>query len=142
MFIFLQLKSFYFFVYYSVHSYSLLLPGSLTVSSYFFLFKIVLHIFFLIFLYFFFSDFSDCSSGIDGRVDTKPICGTTVARKKARAGKEGKVRKIKKNPPIYNLPYDILLWMPLLFLVSIFFSVINTVADFWCFFLGWGCHFH
>jgi hypothetical protein len=42
-----------------------------------------------------FSDFSDCSSGIDGRVDTKLICGTTVARKKARAGKEGKVRKEK-----------------------------------------------
>jgi hypothetical protein len=57
--------------------------------------------------------------------------------RKARLGK-----KKKKNQPIYNLPYDILLWMPLLFLVSIFFSVINTVADFWCFFLGWGCHFH
>lgn len=26
----------------------------------------------------------------------KPICGTTVARKKAKAGKEGKVRKEKQ----------------------------------------------
>lgn len=32
-------------------------------------------------------------SGIDGQGDMKHIYGTTVARKKARAGKEDKVRK-------------------------------------------------
>ncbi|RWW29323.1 hypothetical protein GW17_00006152 [Ensete ventricosum] len=36
------------------------------------------------------------STGTDGPADTKPICGTTVARRKAKPGKEGKVSRANR----------------------------------------------
>jgi hypothetical protein len=38
-----------------------------------------------------------------------------------RPEQERKARLEKKKQPIYNLPHNILFWMPLLFLVSFFF---------------------
>ena len=43
----------------------------------------------------------DFVSGIDGLVDMKHICGTTVARKKDKAGKEDKVSQSNKNKKHY-----------------------------------------
>ena len=49
--------------------------------------------------FFFFKSFNvGCLTGIDGPEDMKRICGTIVARRRGRRGKEDKVSEEKQKP--------------------------------------------
>lgn len=52
----------------------------------------------------------------------KPICGITVARKRDRQGKEGKVRQQKNKILVYTIRLDVLL------LTTIFGSFVHVLT--------------